>query len=53
MEIIISDGHMLGGMLPPGKILKKCANLVRLGAYFVVKFFFYIVISLYRTRLIK
>ena len=30
IEIMISSAHMLRGMLPRGKILKICANLVRL-----------------------
>ena len=34
IEIMISAAHMLGGMLPCEKILKKMCNLMRLGEYF-------------------
>ena len=33
-RIMILAAHMLGGMLPCERILKKCAILMRLGEYF-------------------
>ena len=40
---MISAAHMLGGMLPCEKILKKMCNLMRLGEYFdqILYYFFF------------
>ena len=53
---MISAAHMIGGHATLQEIFEKMCNLMRLGEYFdqiLYTIFFFLVISLYRTMLLK